>query len=369
LLKLKTLALRIVLPLVVFLVWAPGANAWSWPVRGPVLQPFSFDEAHPYAPGQHRGVDIGADAAGESVIAPAAGTVSFAGTVPTSGKSVTIQTADGYSVTLTHLGSILVAKGVTVAEQDAVGTVGPSGTPELAGPYVHLGIRLTADPNGYLDPLDLLPPAADGGASGSDSTTPQPSSSGAASSPPVSQPAGSGSSSSTPAGEPPAPAVPARPRVVKARGSTDARGRTGESVHHDERPQESRTNARPPQTSQSPEPHHAAPAPLRRPSRPASSSRRPVVETATPVEPTGLGAGHEISSSEPAAQPVARPQPVDMPLALLCNGAAALIALAAALAAARTRRRRCVGASSIPAAEVVHLPRQRAERRPTSRAA
>ena len=72
---------------------------------------------------------------------PPPGTVSFAGSVPTNGKSVTIETADGYSVTLTHLGSIGVAKGATVAEQDAVGTVGPSGTPEEAGPYVHLGIR------------------------------------------------------------------------------------------------------------------------------------------------------------------------------------------------------------------------------------
>ena len=79
-------------------------------MQGPVLQPFAYDEAHPYASGQHRGVDIGAGAAGETVVAPAAGTVSFAGTVPTNGKSVTIETADGYSVTLTHLGSIGVVR-------------------------------------------------------------------------------------------------------------------------------------------------------------------------------------------------------------------------------------------------------------------
>jgi len=103
-------------------------------VQGPVLQPFSYDEAHPYASGQHRGVDIGADAAGEAVVAPAVGTVSYAGTVPTNGKTVTIETADGYSVTLTHLGSIAVAKGATVAEQDVVGTIGPSGTPEVDSP-------------------------------------------------------------------------------------------------------------------------------------------------------------------------------------------------------------------------------------------
>ena len=46
------------------LLVAPVARAWTWPVGGPVLQPFSFDPAHPYAAGEHRGIDIGA-AAGE----------------------------------------------------------------------------------------------------------------------------------------------------------------------------------------------------------------------------------------------------------------------------------------------------------------
>src|SRR3954447_25740063 len=132
---------RLALLLLVFLVWTPAAYAWSWPVQGPVLQSFSYDESHPYASGQHRGVDIGADAAGETVVAPAAGTVSFAGSVRTNGKTVTIETADGYAVTLTHLGSIAVTKGATVAEQDAVGTIGPSGTPEGARADVPPGSR------------------------------------------------------------------------------------------------------------------------------------------------------------------------------------------------------------------------------------
>ena len=88
---------RLVLPVLVFLAWAPAAHAWTWPVQGPVLQPFVYDEAHPYASGQHRGIDIGADTTGESVVAPAAGTVEFAGTVPTSGKSVIIATTSGNS--------------------------------------------------------------------------------------------------------------------------------------------------------------------------------------------------------------------------------------------------------------------------------
>ncbi|HEX3057301.1 MAG TPA: M23 family metallopeptidase [Gaiellaceae bacterium] len=147
---------RLALVVLLFLLWAPGAYAWSWPVQGPVLLGFSFDPGQPYAGGQHRGIDIGAPT-GTSVAAPASGTVTFAGSVPTSGRSVTIATPDGYSVTLTHLGSIGVAKGASVGEGAAVGTVGPSGTPELDVPYVYMGVRVTADAQGYLDPLSFLP--------------------------------------------------------------------------------------------------------------------------------------------------------------------------------------------------------------------
>src|SRR6266576_5269836 len=141
------------------LVIVPTAGAWTWPVKGPVLQKFVLGD-DPYAAGQHRGIDIGAGA-GEPVLAPASGLVSFAGTVPVSGECVTIQTADGYSVTLTHLGSMSVQRGASVAEGDAVGTVGPSGELEHDVPYVHLGVRRSEDPNGYVDPLLFLPRLTD----------------------------------------------------------------------------------------------------------------------------------------------------------------------------------------------------------------
>ena len=139
-----------------FLFFVPCASAWTWPARGPVLETFSFDPAHPYAAGQHRGIAIGADA-GTAVVAPAAGIVTFAGTVPTNGLTLTIQTAEGLAVSLTHLGSTGVAPNVHVAEGAVVGTVGPSGTAEFAVPYVHLGIRTASNDQGYLDPLGFLP--------------------------------------------------------------------------------------------------------------------------------------------------------------------------------------------------------------------
>jgi hypothetical protein len=143
------------------MICAPTAGAWTWPTDGEVLQPFVFDTAHPYAGGEHRGIDV-AGPAGAAVLAPRAGTVTFAGTVPGSGLSLTIATDDGYAVTLTHLGALSVARGATVAEGAPVGRLGSGGDGEHAQPYVHLGVRIAAQAQGYVDPATLLParPAA-----------------------------------------------------------------------------------------------------------------------------------------------------------------------------------------------------------------
>ncbi len=150
--------LALVVFVVVSLVAAPSAAAWTWPLGGPVLRPYSVGP-DPYAAGQHRGVDV-SGTSGEPALAPAAGTVSFAGVVPTHGKTVTIQTADGYAVSLTHLGEIGVAKGDAVAEGERIGQAGASGDPEWPTPYVHLGIRISPAADGYVDPSTLLPTRA-----------------------------------------------------------------------------------------------------------------------------------------------------------------------------------------------------------------
>jgi hypothetical protein len=335
---------RLAVVLFVFLAWTPAAYAWSWPVQGPVLRPFAYDQSHPYASGQHRGVDIGADSVGESAVAPAAGTISFAGTVPTNGRSVTIETTDGYSVTLTHLGSIDVVKGATVADEDAIGTVGPSGTPEIEGPYVHLGIRVTADPNGYVDPLMLLPPnsASSGDESGS-----------------AAQPVSSDASSAPPASKSASPA-PRSPRV-EASGQSDVRARDHQGAHE---PQSdvstTRSRHRPVQARDGARPR----AQQTRASDWTSSSRRPVVEPAAP-EPIGLDTGHAVRPTAHAAPPRLRPsEPV---LGLVCNGVAALFALGAALAAGRRRRR--MEPRPALGAQILHLARPAAEHRRVSRAA
>jgi hypothetical protein len=347
------------------------ANAWSWPVHGVVLQPFAYDETHPYAAGQHRGVDIAADSAGETVTAPAAGTIGFAGAVPTNGLTLTIDTADGYAVTLTHLGTTLVPKGATVAEGDAVATVGLSGTAEVDGPYVHLGIRVAADPNGYVDPLSLLPaPTAE--------TPPPPGSSTAA------QPTATGEVSAPT--EPPATLEPtpiAASSVALSRAPRPSSAQPG--IHHSVARRPSRradatSDAQRPRLSQRPAAKAPAAAaatpsqttkPRQRLNRPTSSSRRPVVEPAAQQEPTGLDVGHQAEPRAPVvaspARPRRRPSPVLVPLAL--NGAAALLALTAALLAALGRRRRRVSAGLAAGAEILRLPAAAAESLPERRAA
>ncbi len=138
------------------LLAAPAGYGWSWPTDGAVLRPFVFG-VDPYAADLHRGVDV-AGVPGAAVHAPAGGTVSFAGTTPGGGRTVAIRTTDGYSVTLVHLGSVSVARGALVSEREVLGAVGPSGTAEVDKPYVHLGVRIAAEEEGYVDPLGLLPP-------------------------------------------------------------------------------------------------------------------------------------------------------------------------------------------------------------------
>jgi Peptidase family M23 len=137
------------------LIHAPTAAGWSWPVDGPVVRPFVLGN-DPYAAGQHRGIDI-EGTPGTTVRAATAGSVTFVGTVPAGGRAVTVRTDGGLSVTYLELGETRAERGAEVAEGDAIGVIG-------AAAHVHLGVRVTADPHGYLDPLRFLPPRVSGAA-------------------------------------------------------------------------------------------------------------------------------------------------------------------------------------------------------------
>src|ERR687896_499200 len=69
---------------------------------------------------------------------------------PAAGRAVTVQTPGGLSVTYLELGATHVARGSEVSEGDPIGTIG-------AAAHLHFGVRVTAEPQGYLDPLAFLP--------------------------------------------------------------------------------------------------------------------------------------------------------------------------------------------------------------------
>ena len=115
-------------------------TAWTWPADGPVLRPFALG-ADPYAGGQHRGVDIGAEV-GDAVRAPAAGTVSFAGSVPGGGRGGHDPDGDGYAVTLLQLGST-TSCAATRRRGSAVGGVGESADAVTAA---HTSTSVSASP-------------------------------------------------------------------------------------------------------------------------------------------------------------------------------------------------------------------------------
>jgi murein DD-endopeptidase MepM/ murein hydrolase activator NlpD len=127
----------------------PVAPRWRWPVAPPhvITRPFS-PPATAYGPG-HRGVDIAADP-GTQVLAPADGTVSFAGVV-VDRPVVSIRHADGLVSSVEPVVPMVSAGDRVVAGQ-VIGTVAAEPRHEPAG-GVHLGARLDGE---YVDPALLL---------------------------------------------------------------------------------------------------------------------------------------------------------------------------------------------------------------------
>jgi murein DD-endopeptidase MepM/ murein hydrolase activator NlpD len=117
------------------------------PVDGAVLRLFD-PPAQRWSSG-HRGVDLAAGV-GEAVRSPAAGVVSFSGTVVDRGV-VTITHPDGLRSSLEPVVGAPAA-GTPVGAGDPVGTVQRSGHCAWE-PCVHWGVRRGRT---YLDPLELL---------------------------------------------------------------------------------------------------------------------------------------------------------------------------------------------------------------------
>jgi hypothetical protein len=148
------------------LVSSPPAGAapgWSWPVEGEVLTGYRNGD-DPYAGGQHRGIDIAAQA-GTPVGAAAAGTVRFAGAAGSSGLTVSVRTSDGtLDTSYLHLSTVAVREGDQVAAGQRLGAVGMTGRRSVDAPHLHFGVRDAGSRHAYHDPLSYLPPPAPRGA-------------------------------------------------------------------------------------------------------------------------------------------------------------------------------------------------------------
>jgi len=135
-----------------------AAGRWQRPVAGQALRSFSLS-ADRFARGQHRGVDLGAPL-GAAVRAACGGRVSFAGSVPGGGRTVSVR-CGRLIATYQQLGSIGVPRGAVVFPGAQLGEVGRSADPRTRRPHVHLGARVAATGR-YVDPLSLIgnaPPA------------------------------------------------------------------------------------------------------------------------------------------------------------------------------------------------------------------
>lgn len=124
------------------------AGTWAWPIAPRPAVTRRFELEHPYAAG-HRGIDLAAPA-GAPVLAPAGGTVRFAGFV-----------VDRPVLSIDHGNGVLssfepidadVAEGEAVVAGQRIGTVSGSSVHAPSG-GLHLGARLDG---GYVDPLGLL---------------------------------------------------------------------------------------------------------------------------------------------------------------------------------------------------------------------
>lgn len=124
-----------------------------WPVEGNLTDGFG-GRRNPFGGSStefHAGQDI-ATLWGTPVVAPADGTISFAGTQSGYGNVVIIDHGGGVTTRYGHLSHIEVAVGQSITRGEALGRVGSTG--RSTGPHLHYEVRINDDP---VDPLEYLP--------------------------------------------------------------------------------------------------------------------------------------------------------------------------------------------------------------------
>lgn len=167
-----------------------GTAVFRWPLSNPyITQYFGYTkfalQSGAYKNNMHNGMDLGA-AVGTKIYAPLTGTVRMTGNTDlvsgcySWGKWALIDHANGLSTMFAHMSQIAVTPGQSVSTGDIIGYVGSTGY--STGPHLHFTLYVTdavevkqfnqfkavtgcgaalspfAAIEGYLDPLDYLPP-------------------------------------------------------------------------------------------------------------------------------------------------------------------------------------------------------------------
>jgi murein DD-endopeptidase MepM/ murein hydrolase activator NlpD len=133
---------------------APAPDGtWRWPVTGPVIRGFDPPDS-PYGSG-HRGIDIAAPV-GTAIVAPADGTVVFAGQVG-GALFLTIDHGAGLESTCSWLSALAVRRGDLVTAGQVIAATG-WGHPAQPVPHLHFAVKVDdvyVDPVAYLSPPSL----------------------------------------------------------------------------------------------------------------------------------------------------------------------------------------------------------------------
>ena len=125
--------------------WLRANSAPSvWPVEGQVtgsfgerIDPFNGEGAF------HTGIDIAA-LVGQSVVAPADGTVQYADFLGGYGRAIILEHGHGIATRYGHLSAFAVAPGQQVHRGEVIGYVGDSG--RSTGPHLHYEVRINDTP-------------------------------------------------------------------------------------------------------------------------------------------------------------------------------------------------------------------------------
>jgi murein DD-endopeptidase MepM/ murein hydrolase activator NlpD len=142
--------------------------AATWPVSGKAQLSCSLEFHKQYVRAgktyMHQGIDISASA-GEDILAPVSGTVSFVGSVPSgdslvngggSGqtmKAISIKMSSGKVLTLSPVEGIAVKRGASVSEGEVIASLAESGDRSSLCTHLHLGLKMGKT---YYDPMTLF---------------------------------------------------------------------------------------------------------------------------------------------------------------------------------------------------------------------